>query len=1579
MNFYVLITQKSGPVNIDTIRKYLSKLLPNYMVPQYFVELEELPYTPNGKINKRALPEPVLNKTQEVVPSRNEIDLKLLQIFEELFNTKNLGINYSFFDIGGDSLSAINLCTRIFNTFNTQITVKDVLNNLIISDLSDFISKTSTKKYSVIPKVEEREFYPVSSAQKRIYYSSNISSDGTAYNMPGGLILSKMPDVLKLENCFNQIISKHESLRTYFDVIGGEVVQKIKEKVSFKIDFDNNICTDKYLAFTNFVKPFDLSKAPLIRAKLLNLENEKALLLFDMHHIISDGTSMQILINELCSLYNDKNVSPLEITYKDYSVWEQNNLNENKLKQAQKYWVNQFKDDDIPVLNLPTNYARPTVQSFEGGNIYKQLDKELTEKINNLAKELNITPYMLLLSCYYILLYKYTSNEDIIVGTPIVGRDNTQTNNIIGMFVNSLPLRKKFSSNDSFIEFSNAVKEMCLNAFAHQTYPFDELVNKLNIKRDSSRNPLFDTMFIYQNEGQTKVNLGDIKSKYYIPDSNISKFDLSLEVVPENNKLNLRFEYATKLFNKEFIEYLSTHYINILKTILENNTVIIADIEMLTEKEKNKILYEFNNTKTDYPKDKTILQLFEEQVEKSPNNIAVIFENQKLTYKELNEKSNNIANYLIKEGTKPNDIIAILLPRSLDLIISIWGVLKAGAGYILIDHNLPNERINYMIKNADAKTVLTYKDFKNIKYNTLFVNNLELENTKNSNLKLSNENNLAVIYTSGSTGEPKGVLLKQLSLINLIHSFIKEMKIDKFNNFLSIATVSFDMFTVETFCSILLGKTLILSNDEEQKDPYKLGLLAEKYPIDFLITTPSRMDLFLSQEKSKNMIANLKAFQLGGEVFSSALYEKLFKVTSATIHNGYGPTEITACCSNKKVVNADDITIGKPLNNTNILILDKENNLCPIGVPGELCVLGDGVSKGYINNEEATNKAFIKTKYSDLVAYKTGDIAKFNKNGELIYLGRNDNQIKIRGLRIELSEIENKLSNIEKIEKCAVVYKKEPKNPHIVAFFTASKKLDISDVRKELSKVLPTYMIPKYMVQIDKMPITPNGKINNKELSNIEIDISDTNYTLPKTDKQKLFCRILEDLLNVKVGITDDLFELGLDSLIAIKFKVELLNNNIDIDYSDIFKYRTVKELCDERANEIEVAPLNNYNYDGVNKVLSRNVFRNNINIETYTNNNILLLGSTGYVGAHILKSFIENDKGIVYCIVRDKNNTSAKARFLDTLHFYFGTKLDKYIDSRIFILKGDLLKENFDLSISNVNMLKENISVVINSAANVKHYGNAEKFNSINVGLAQNLIEFCKNNNKRLIHLSSLSISGNMVLDGSVNKNTSKNKLDFTEKDLYIGQALDNVYTRSKFEAERLILDNINLGLDALILRLGNITNRYSDGAFQINPKENAFLTRVNSLINIGAIPNSILKDYIEFTPVDLCADIIVSIMQNYVKNYSVFHIYDYNHVYMDNLVMLLKNSGIKINILSDEEFSELLTILLKDTAKKKYVSGIINDLSSDKKLTYEGNVNIKSNFSIQFLEKIGFIWPKIDENYIIKYVKYLRKNELI
>lgn len=617
------------------------------------------------------------------------------------------------------------------------------------------------------------------------------------------------------------------------------------------------------------------------------------------------------------------------------------------------------------------------------------------------------------------------------------------------------------------------------------------------------------------------------------------------------------------------------------------------------------------------------------------------------------------------------------------------------------------------------------------------------------------------------------------------------------------------------------------------------------------------------------------------------------------------------------------------------------------------------------------------------ILYKTGDIGKFNKNGEIEYIGRNDFQIKIRGLRIELSEIENQILDISYINSCSVIYHNHPDNQYIAAFFTSDKKIDINKLRSELTETLPTYMIPKYIIQLDKLPLTLNGKVNKKYLENYKINKNTTsdNYVAPQNPKQELFSNILAELLNTKVGIYENIFELGMDSLLAIKFKVELLSKGYDISYSDIFNYPTIAKLCELNNSSENPSYLDasTYNYQNINRILSNNKYIKNIKSEVLKNNNVLLLGGNGFVGMHILYSFIKHDSGKIYCIIRDKNNSCAENRFKDTLHFYFGDKLDKHIGKRIIILRGSVTLDQFGLSKSNFNTICKDTSMVINAAANVKHFGNYDKFKDINVDSTKKIIDFCLNYNKKLLHLSTLSISGNSIINNNSEENSTNSQI-FSEQDLYIGQKIDNVYIKSKFESERIILEHIACNnLKAQILRLGNITSRYIDGHFQINPDENAFLARFKSLFALGVIPDYLLKYYLEFTPVDYCADSIIAIMQNYTKKYNVFHIYNYHHLDISKFVKYVNDFGIPLEIATHKQFSEKINNCIKISKHKNILSGIINDLTPDNKLLYTSNISINSEFSKKFFEHIDFDWPNIDYDYIHKYLKYLKDNNLI
>ena len=1040
----------------------------------------------------------------------------------------------------------------------------------------------------------------------------------------------------------------------------------------------------------------------------------------------------------------------------------------------------------------------------------------LTAKIYNTSKQLGVTPYMLLLSVYYILLSKYSSQEDIVVGSPIVGRNIAELYNLIGMFVNTLAMRANIDSNLSFKDFLSYIKDMCLNNYKYQDYPFDELVDKLKIQRDTSRNPLFDVMFIYQNNGNATADFGDIKTEYFTPDTKISKFDLSLEVVPENDILNLSFEYATALFNKQFIEDLSKHYSNILTSCLDNLNIKISNICMLSEAEKNKILYDFNNTKTDYPKDKTIAELFEEQAKKTPNNIAVVFGMQKLTYKELNEKANSLAYYLRKNGIETNDLVGIMVNRSLEMIIGMLAVLKAGGAYIPIDPTYPKDRIEYMLKNSNSKLLLTQEhlhditDFKNCVY--IDLSNDSIYSLPNDNLNHTNtpEDLAYVIYTSGSTGLPKGVMLKQRNIVNFVYGIMKEFGFTYKDTIVSITTFSFDIFVLESLLPILNGLKTVITSEEEQTDIKMFNELCKKNNVTIFQTTPSRLQAMLAKENSFDFIKKLKYILIGGEPFPPALLKQLQESSKARIYNMYGPTETAVWSSLKDLTNADKINIGKAISNTQLYILDKFNNPLPVGVPGELFIAGDGVCKGYYNNLELTQKVFLNNPFvPNELMYKTGDLCMLLPNGEVEYLERVDNQIKIRGLRIELGEIESKILDYNGIEKVCVIKQTINNRDFISAYFTASKRINPSSLKKYLSNYLPKYMIPSYFTVLEKFPYTPNGKIDKKALKLPEEVLSNSReaeYIAPRTDLEKQFCAIWEQILNVSpIGITDNFFELGGDSILAMNLNLELKSITDSISYADIFKFPTIAELVKKSKSKDEDYDFKymEKNYDKYTNLLNSNIQVPNKNTLKYQNcGNVLITGATGFLGMHVLESFINKEKGKAYCIVRSEPGLTAGAKLHQKLNYYFGNKYDKLIGKRIFALTGDICKTGFGLNQEDLSTISNDVDVVINTAARVAHYGNYYEFYNINVKSVQYAVDFCKSFNKKLYHISTLSVSGE-AFDTSIANNKQNATTLFRENNLYIGQSLENVYVRSKFEAECLVLDSIIDGLDAYILRV--------------------------------------------------------------------------------------------------------------------------------------------------------------------------------
>lgn len=1573
-------------IDAHDLLSYLNKKLTFYMIPAKMVQLENFPITANGKIDKRALPLPSFESEKEYVAPKTKTQKMLCSIWSDLFKLDKIGIYDDFFNLGGDSLLSIKLTTKIYDVFHIELTIGEIFNHSTIESLSEFIDNSSSSKKICITKYDKRDFYPVSSAQKRMYLASIIDANSTLYNVGGGLLLDTLPNVDKLQKAFNTVISRHEILRTYFEVIDGNIVQKVKENLEIKINIETVNTNDIDALFKEHQTIFDLNIAPLLKVSLLQLPSGKALLILDAHHIIMDGTSLNNLIQEFSDAYNNKQLPELPIDYKDFAIWEEEQLQENTFKASKDFWVEKFKDD-VPILNMPTTYSRPANKSYEGDTIVTSISDELTKKINEFSTKYHVTPYMFMLACYYVLLYKYTNQEDIVVGSPISGRPYAELESLLGMFVNSLPLRNTVSCNLGFEEFLLNVKNSCMEAFSHQDYPFDVLVSDLNIARDNSRSPLFDTMFIYQNNGFRMFDFDNINAHYKVPASHTSKFDLSLEVLPQDNILKLSFEYCTELFDADFIKKFATHYLNVIKAVLEKPSQKIADISILSNEEMSQILYDFNDTKMDYPSNKTIATLFEEQVEKTPEHIAVVFEDKKLTYKELNEKANQLAWYLGNCGISNSKVVGIMLPRSLEILVAMLGVLKTGACYIPIDPTLPTNRINYMLNNSNADMILTLDDtissditIRNVNIN---LNNDIIYCGNNNNLNILIDQNAPsyMIYTSGSTGTPKGVVLNHKALVNLatyLNNNVEFLK-DEYTNIAmaSITTISFDIFIFETLVCLQRGLKIVIANEAEQNTPNLLDDLIMRNNVKAIQMTPSRMYIFINNKNLMPHLNQLKYVVLAGEALPKDLLDRILELGDINVYNGYGPSETTVFSTFTDVTNYTDITIGKPLGNTRIYILDNDMSPVPIGNPGEMYIAGAGVGIGYSNNEEITKERFLPDAfYPNERMYKTGDLAKFLPNGEIHYIGRVDHQIKIRGLRIELDEIENCILKYPNIDKCIIMA--DTDNNHrqfIVAYLSVTDRISVNKLRMFLKTLLPKYMVPSYFIILDKIPYLNNGKINKKALPKPEINSSSstTEYIAPRNKIELQIATIFQSLLSISpIGINDNFFELGGDSLLAINLQVELLKLNFNITYSDIFMYPTIKDLAKKIVSN-EVTTFNDINasdFIEFNKILDNNCLVPS-KIEYKALGNVIITGTTGFLGAHVLDAYLKNETGTAYCFVRPEAGLTLENKFMKKLHFYFGDKYDSLVGNRIVIVNADIAENNLGLSDEKAEVLANDISCVINCAAKVSHFGNYNNYKQINVTGTENLLKFCMQFDKRFYQISTLSVSGNSLVDQSYIEQDFENDIIFKENDFYIHQNLDNVYVRSKFEAEKLVLQYILNGLDGYICRVGNLMNRTSDGKFQPNVDENAYISRLLSLANIGCIPDYLLNGYMEFTPIDCCAEAIIKLAEHPTSTNRIFHLYDRNHVDVEDFISIFRKY-IPFEVVSNEEFINKINAIFKQENSNKILSGILRDFDTNEKLVYGSKVKLNCDFTVEYLSKIGFIWPKIDENYLKKFLDY-------
>ncbi|MEH2381704.1 MAG: amino acid adenylation domain-containing protein [Nostoc sp.] len=1192
------VVSDNQDISTHQLREFLQQELPAYMVPAAFVILETLPLTPNGKIDRLALPAPEKNtRTREYVAPHTPDQEIIAQIFGEVLGMETVGIHDNFFELGGHSLLATQLISRLRQSFEVEIPLKAVFAAPSVAQLDQTIAQLRTQGQGLsLPPIQriapDTEKIPLSFAQERLWFLNQLEGASATYNVPAALRLSGALNLNALHQALTEIIRRHEALRTSFASINGTPMQVIHPEASMDIEVVNlqhleqserELVLEQQLQQAA-ITPFDLESAPLIRCSLWQLANSDYVFGINMHHIVSDGWSIGVLIQELSALYKafcageSSPLPNLEIQYADFALWQRQWLSGSVLEEQMQYWVSQLQGAP-ELLQLPTDRPRPSVQSYRGAMQSSSLSTELTQKLKSLSQRAGSTLFITLLSAFATLLYRYSGQPDVIIGSPIANRHRSEIEPLIGFFVNTLVLRTRLEDNPSFEELLAQVLETTLQAYEHQDVPFEQVVEALQPQRSMSHSPLFQVMFVLQNAPMGDLELPGVSLSGLEQEGTIAKFDLTLYMTETSAGLGCEWEYNTDLFDRSTIERMTSHFENLLSAIASNPQQRVSELPLLSTSERQQLLFEWNDTNREYLKDKCIYELFEDQVDSTPDAVAVVFQEQQLTYQQLNGRANQLANYLRTLGVGAEVLVGICVERSLEMVVGLLGILKAGGAYLPVDPTYPQERLSYMLRDAGVKVLLTQKNLlSSVPSHTAQMVCLDtdwqaIEQHSQENLVSSvGADNLAyVIYTSGSTGQPKGVMNTHQGIRNRLLWMQEAYQLTSSDRVLQKTPFSFDVSVWEFFWPLLTGARIVVARPEGHKDTnYLINLIAQEQ-VTTIHFVPSMLQAFL-QEDSLEDCSSLKRVFCSGEALSFELKERFFEYFECEFHNLYGPTEAAIDVTFwqcQPQLNCQLVPIGRPIANTQIYILDQQMQPVPIGVTGELYIGGDGLARGYLNRPELTQERFVLNPFSsDKSArlYKTGDLARYLCDGNIEYIGRIDHQIKIRGFRIELAEIEAVLSSHPQIQQAVVIVTEDTfSNKKLVAYVVSEQEtLSNHQLREFLQQQLPAYMVPSAFVSLDTLPLTPNGKIDRLALRVPDGDIEpEGEYVAPRTPSEEIIADIFALVLGIgTVGIHDNFFELGGHSLLATQLVSRLRQSfEVQIPLQAVFATPSVAQL----------------------------------------------------------------------------------------------------------------------------------------------------------------------------------------------------------------------------------------------------------------------------------------------------------------------------------------------------------------------------------------------------------------------------------
>ncbi|WP_249307533.1 non-ribosomal peptide synthetase, partial [Pseudomonas viridiflava] len=1193
------------PAPAEQLRKELLKHLPEYMVPSAFVHLDSLPLTPNGKLDRKALPAPDLDSviSHGYEAPVGDIEVALVNLWQDLLGLTGVGRRDDFFELGGHSLLAVRLISQIRQQLGVELSLATLFAHPELTDLAQVIAQAGRSTLPDILPVARDQEWPLSFGQQRLWFLARMEGASAAYHMPASLSLRGALDSVALQRALQQLVARHEGLRTTF-IQGAD--QQPLQRIS-PVDNGFNLQTHdlqgvpdaehtlQALAGEESLQPFDLEQGPLIRGRLIRMAADHHVLLLTLHHIVSDGWSVGVLTREMAALYaafsqgEESPLAPMPLQYLDYAVWQRRWLSGDLLQEQTRYWQQTLAHAPA-LLMLPTDRVRPAQQDYAGAALPIAFDEQLTLGLKALSKRHGTTLYMTVISAWAALLGRLAGQDDVVIGSPVANRTRSEIEGLVGLFVNTLAIRVDLSDTPTAETLLARVRQQTLEAQAHQDLPFEQVVEVIKPVRSLAHSPVFQAMLTWQDTNDMNFVLGDLQLESLTPSNTLAKFDLSLDIGEAQGRLLGTLEYATALFDESTMARYLGYFQRLLEAMVADDQQVLEQVPLLDAVEREHLLLTLNATDVPYPQDSTIHQLFEEKVQAQPDAIAVAFQAQRLSYAELNRQANRLAHHLIGLGIGADDRVAICVERGVEMMVGLLGVLKAGGAYVPLDPAYPAERLAYMIQDSTPSVVLTQRALQD-RLPALAVPRVLLDDDQRETFTERNDNpvvanlgvrNLAyVIYTSGSTGNPKGVMIEHRGLVNYSVDAARLFGLSPADTVLQQNTLNFDLSVEEIFPALLAGATLAPSRDifgSEGSEDYGI------HPTVLHLTAAHWHTLAAEWHSQPHVAAqrlqHVRLINVTGDALSAQKLKLWDEVRPAhtLLINTYGPTEATVSCtaayvSHDAVAGSEgsgNATIGKPMANTRIYLLDAHQQPVPYGVAGEIFIGGDGVARGYLNLAEVNAERFLADPFSnspDARMYKTGDLARYMADGRIEYLGRNDFQVKVRGFRIELGEIETRLANCAGVKEAVVIAREDrPGDKRLVAYVVAQPQatLDAAGLRAELAPQLAEYMLPGAFVILDALPLTPNRKLDRKALPMPADDAyASRTYEAPLGEIEQLVAGVWQDLLDIEqVSRHDRFFELGGHSLLAVSLIGHMRQLGLSADVRVLFGQPTLAALA---------------------------------------------------------------------------------------------------------------------------------------------------------------------------------------------------------------------------------------------------------------------------------------------------------------------------------------------------------------------------------------------------------------------------------